>query len=255
LKNLFEMSAKYFDLKNKKILITGGASGIGAALVESFCEQSGSVYFLDINDTLANKLIKKIKQKKLKVPKYFNCDLLNIKELQNTIKKIGNVNVLINNAGNDDRHTIDEITEEYFHNRINLNLKHYLFAAQAVKNGMIKNKSGSIINLSSVNWIRGASGFIVYSTAKSAIFGFTRSLAKELGKNNIRVNAISPGSVATERQTKLWLKPKLKKEILSLQCLKRQLLPKDIANLALFLASDQSSGCTKQNFIVDAGLS
>ena len=119
---------------------------------------------------------------------------------------------------------------------------------------MIKNNGGSIINLSSICWIRGAPGFILYSSAKSAIFGLTRSLARELGKYNIRVNSISPGSIATERQVKLWLKPKLKKEIKSLQSLNKQLMPKDVSSMVLYLASDASSGCTKQNFIVDAGI-
>ena len=119
---------------------------------------------------------------------------------------------------------------------------------------MIKNNGGSIINLSSICWIRGAPGFILYSSAKSAIFGLTRSLARELGKYNIRVNSVSPGSIATERQVKLWLKPKLKKEIKSLQSLNKQLMPKDVSNMVLYLASDASSGCTKQNFIVDAGI-
>jgi NAD(P)-dependent dehydrogenase (short-subunit alcohol dehydrogenase family) len=162
--------------------------------------------------------------------------------------------VLINNAGNDDRHTLDDITEEYFSERLNLNLKHYFFASQAAFEHMSEFKSGSIINLSSVSWIRAANPFSLYATAKSAIIGLTRSLAKEFGKYNIRVNAILPGSIATERQKELWLKKNLKDEILDLQCIKRQLLSADVANLALYLASDVSSGCTKQNFIVDGGL-
>ena len=248
------MKAKFFDLKNKKIVITGGASGIGAKIVESFCEQESEVFFLDIDDIQANELTEKINKKNFRSPKYLKCDVLDIKNLQTALSQIGDVNVLVNNAGNDDRHTIDDITEEYLNNRLNLNLRHYFFAAKQVKDGMIKNNSGSIINLSSVSWIRGAPGFVIYAAAKSAIYGLTRSLAREFGKHNIRVNAISPGSIATERQLKLWLNPKLKKEILSLQCLKRQLLPNDVANLALYLASEVSSGCTKQNFIVDAGL-
>ncbi len=248
------MKVKYFDLKNKKIFITGGADGIGASIVELFCEQGSDVIFIDVNINKAKKLINNIKKKKLKIPKFIKCNVLDIRKLQNIILKNGPFNVLINNAGNDQRHSIHEVTEKYLKNRIDINLKHYFFAAKAVKKGMIKKNSGSIINLSSICWIRGAPGFILYSSAKSAIFGLTRSLSKEFGKYNIRVNAISPGSVATDRQIKLWLKPKLKKEIIFLQSLKRQLIPEDIASMALYLASDVSSGCTKQNFIVDAGI-
>ena len=248
------MKVKYLDLINKKIFISGGAEGIGSSIVEHFCEQGAKVIFVDINVKKAKELIKNIQKKKFNLPKFFKCNILDIKKLQYIIQKNGPFDVLINNAGNDQRHSIHQVTERYFKNRIDTNLKHYFFAVKAAKKGMIKNNGGSIINLSSICWIRGAPRFILYSSAKSAIFGLSRSLARELGKYNIRVNAISPGSVATERQLKLWLKPKLKKEIMSLQCLKRQILPEDIANMTLYLASDVSSGCTKQNFIVDAGI-
>tara|TARA_Y100000590_G_C15619876_1_gene977147 strand:+ start:387 stop:1136 length:750 start_codon:yes stop_codon:yes gene_type:complete len=248
------MKVKYFDLINKKVFISGGADGIGSSIVEHFCEQKSEVIFVDINSKKAKKLINNIKKKKIKIPKFFKCDISNIKKLQNIIHKNGPFDILVNNAGNDQRHSIHKVTEKYFKNRMDINLKHYFFSAKAIKKGMMKNKSGSIINLSSICWIRGAPGFILYSSAKSAIFGLTRSLARELGKYNIRVNSISPGSIATERQIKLWLKPKLKKEIMSLQSLKRQLIPDDIANMTLYLASEASSGCSKQNFIVDAGI-
>ena len=248
------MTVKYFDLKNKIIIISGGASGIGSSIVEKFCEQGCQVSFLDIDKIKANKLIQKIKKKNLKVPKFYYCNVLDIKQLQKILKKIGGADVLVNNAGNDDRHSIKQVSEKYLDNRLNHNLRHYFLASQTVKNFMIKNKNGSIINLSSVSWIRAANTFSVYSTAKSAIIGLTRSLASEFGKYNIRVNAILPGSIVTDRQKKLWLNSKIKNEMLELQCLKRHLLPEDVANLALFLSSDVSSGCTKQNFIVDAGL-
>jgi len=212
------------------------------------------VIFIDINEKKAKELIKNIKKKKFNLPKFFKCNVLNIKKLQKIIHEYGPFDTLVNNAGNDQRHSINEITQKYFKNRFDTNLKHYFFSAKAVKKGMIKNNGGSIINLSSICWIRGAPGFILYSSAKSAIFGLTRSLARELGKYNIRVNSVSPGSIATERQVKLWLKPKLKKEIKSLQSLNKQLMPKDVSNMVLYLASDVSSGCTKQNFIVDAGI-
>ncbi len=248
------MKVKYFDLKNKKVFISGGADGIGSSIVEHFCEQGAEVIFIDINTKKAKKLIKNIKKKKFNLPEFFKCNILDIKKLQKIIHEYGPFDILINNAGNDQRHSINEVTQKYYKNRFDTNLKHYFFSAKAAKKGMIKNNGGSIINLSSICWIRGSPGFVLYSSAKSAIFGLTRSLARELGKYNIRVNSVSPGSIATERQLKLWLKPKLQKEIKSLQCLKKQLVPKDVANMVLYLASDVSSGCTKQNFIVDAGI-
>ena len=248
------MKVKYFDLIYKKFFISRGADGIGSSIVEHFCEQGAEVIFIDINEKKAKELIKNIKKKNFKLPKFFKCNVLNIKKLQKIIHEYGPFDTLVNNAGNDQRHSINEITQKYFKNRFDTNLKHYFFSAKAVKKGMIKNNGGSIINLSSICWIRGAPGFILYSSAKSAIFGLTRSLARELGKYNIRVNSVSPGSIATERQVKLWLKPKLKKEIKSLQSLNKQLMPKDVSNMVLYLASDASSGCTKQNFIVDAGI-
>ena len=149
---------------------------------------------------------------------------------------------------------LEKITEKYWDDRMAINLKHYLFAIQAVKKSMIKNKGGSIINLGSVSWVRGAVMFPAYSTAKAGIHGLTRSLARDLGKYNIRINSIAPGSIATARQSKLWLNPKFKKEILKNQALKKQLLPEDVSRMVLYLASDVSSGSTKQNFTVDAGL-
>ena len=252
------MKAQYFDLKNKRVFVSGGASGIGSSIVEHFCEQGSEVYFVDINKKLAQKTINKIKKKKLKNPIFIECNVKNIKKYRsliiNIIKTKGPIDILVNNASNDQRHSLEQITEKYWDDRIAINLKHYLFAIQAVKKGMIKNKGGSIINLGSVSWIRGAVMFPVYSTSKAAIYGLTRSLAKDLGKYNIRINSISPGSIVTERQSKLWLNSKFKEEILKKQSLKKQLLPDDISKMVLFLASEVSSGCTKQNFTVDGGL-
>ena len=252
------MKVQYFDLKDKRALVSGGASGIGASIVEHLCEQGVEVYFFDIDKKGAEKLISKIKKKKQKIPTFQFCNIKNIKKyktlIQNIIKKKGTIDILVNNASNDQRHTLEEVTEKYWDERMAINLKHYLFAIQTVKKSMIKNKGGSIINLGSVSWVRGAVMFPAYSTAKAAIHGLTRSLAKDLGKYNIRINSIAPGSIATERQSKLWLKPKFKKEILKNQALKKQLLPKDVSRMVLYLASDVSSGSTKQNFTVDAGL-
>jgi len=252
------MKVKYFDLENKKVFITGGGSGIGASIVEHFCEQRSEVYFVDINDDESNKLINLIDKKKFKIPKYFNCDLTDIGKLQSVISKInsekGSIDVVVNNAANDQRHTTDEVDEEYWDNRMAVNLKHFFFTIKAVKDGMIKKGCGSIVNLGSVSWMMGEGDKVGYETAKSAIVGLTRSFARELGPHNIRSNSIIPGSIATERQIKNWLTPEYKKSILEKQCLKRQLKPEDVASMVLYLSSDVSSGCTKQNFIVDAGL-
>ena len=252
------MKVTYSDLKNKKVFITGGGSGIGASIVEHFCEQNSDVYFVDINIKDSNKLINKLKKKKFRLPKFIECDLLDVAKLQNVIRNIitakGPINVLVNNAANDQRHKTEEVDEKYWENRIGVNLKHCFFAAQAVVEGMKKLKNGSIVNLGSVSWMLGEGDKVIYETAKSAVVGLTRSFAQEFGTFNIRCNSVVPGSIATERQIKHWLTPKYKKLILEKQALKRQLKPEDVARLVLFLASDQSSGCTKHDFIVDAGI-
>ena len=252
------MKAQYLDLKNKRVFISGGGSGIGATIVEHFCEQNSEVYFIDINIKASKKLIKNIKKKKLRIPNFIECNILDVKKLQNIIKEIiskkGPIHCLINSAANDDRHTTEQVDEKYWENRMGINLKHYFFAAQAVVKGMKKIKTGSIVNLSSVSWMLGEGDKVVYETAKSAVIGLTRSFAQEFGKYNIRTNSVIPGSIATERQIKHWLTPKYKKLILDSQALKRQLKPDDVARLVLFLSSDQSSGCTKQSFIVDGGI-
>ncbi|MDA9598242.1 SDR family oxidoreductase [bacterium] len=252
------MQVKYFDLRNKRVFISGGGSGIGATIVEHFCKQNSEVYFIDIDIKASEKLIKNIKKKKLRIPIFIECNILDIKKLQNIIKEIiikkGPIHCLINSAANDDRHTTEQVDEKYWENRMGINLKHYFFAAQSVVKGMKKIKSGSIVNLSSVSWMLGEGDKVVYETAKSAVVGLTRSFAQEFGKYNIRTNSVIPGSIATERQIKHWLTPKYKKLILDSQALKRQLKPDDVARLVLFLASDQSSGCTKQSFVIDAGI-
>ncbi len=252
------MKTEYFDLKNKRALISGGASGIGSSIVEHLCEQGVEVYFFDINKKQAQSTLNRIKKKNIKLPTFVECNIKNIEKYKasilNIIKKKGPIDILVNNASNDQRHSLENITEKYWDDRMSINLKHYLFAIQTVKKSMVKNKGGSIINLGSVSWVRGAVMFPAYSTAKAGIHGLTRSLARDLGKYNIRINSIAPGSIATARQSKLWLNPKFKKEILKNQALKKQLLPEDVSKMVLFLASNVSSGCTKQNFTVDAGL-
>ena len=198
------MTVKYYDLKNKKVFITGGGSGIGASIVEHFCEQESEVFFVDLNEEASTQLIAKCKEKKISVPNFFKCNLVNIKDLQNIISKIisnhGSIDILINNAANDERHKIDDVTVEYWDERMAVNLRHYFFTVQSVKKSMIKNKGGVIINIGSGSWMVGEGGMAGYTAAKSGIVGLTRSFARDLGEYNIRVNSIVPGSIATERQ-------------------------------------------------------
>ena len=251
------MSVIYSDLKDKKVFITGGGSGIGASIVEHFCEQGSNVFFIDINEKSSNKLVSECKNKKFSVPTFINCDLLNIKFLQNTISKIisdnGVIDILVNNAANDERHSIDEVTEEFWNERMNINLRHYFFTVQSVKKAMIENKGGSIINIGSVSWMIGQGGMAAYTAAKSGVVGLTRSFARDLGEFNIRVNSVVPGWVMTERQIEKWLTPESEADMMKKQCLKHKLMPSDIAKTVLFFGSDQSSGCTNQDYIVDKG--
>ena len=251
------MSVIYSDLKDKRVFITGGGSGIGASIVEHFCEQGSNVFFIDINEKSSNKLVSDCKNKKFSVPTFINCDLLNIKFLQNTISKIisdnGAIDILVNNAANDERHSIDEVTEEFWNERMNINLRHYFFTVQSVKKAMIENKGGSIINIGSVSWMIGQGGMAAYTAAKSGVVGLTRSFARDLGEFNIRVNSVVPGWVMTERQIEKWLTPESEADMIKKQCLKHKLMPSDIAKTVLFFGSDQSSGCTNQDYIVDKG--
>ena len=251
------MKVKYFDLENKRVFITGGGSGIGASIVEHFCEQGSEVYFVDINVEESKKLVDEMKKKKFKEPTFIECDLINIKLLQETISKIltekGPINILINNAANDTRHKIDDVTVEYWDERINVNLRHFFFTVQAVKKSMIENNGGVIINMGSTSWMIGQGGMAAYTAAKSGVVGMTRSFARDLGEFNIRVNSVVPGWVMTQRQIEMWLNKESEEDLMKKQCLKEKLMPNEIAQAVLFFSSDQSSGCTNQSYIVDKG--
>ena len=251
------MKVKYFDLEKKRVFITGGGSGIGASIVEHFCEQKSEVYFIDINEEASNKLVEDCKIKKLSIPNFIKCDLLNIKDLQNVISKIisekGPIEILINNAANDERHKIENVTEEYWNERMNINLRHYFFTVQSVRESMIKNKKGVIVNIGSASWMIGQGGMAAYTAAKSGVVGLTRSFARDLGEHNIRVNSVVPGWTITERQLKKWLTPESEADMMKKQCIKRRLMPSDISKAVLFFSSDQSSGCTNQSYVVDNG--
>jgi NAD(P)-dependent dehydrogenase (short-subunit alcohol dehydrogenase family) len=249
--------ATYPSLKDRVVLITGGASGIGESIVEQFVSQKSKVAFLDINDDLGNELSKKIKNKYDVDSLFVKCDLKNIEQLKSSLEKvkkeIGPISILVNNAANDERHKIEDVTEEYWNDRINVNLRHYFFSVQSVREIMIKNKSGVIVNVGSISWMIGQGGMAIYTAAKSAVVGLTRSFARDLGEFNIRVNSVVPGWTITERQIEKWLTPEAEADMMKKQCLKRRLMPSEIAKAILFFSSDQSSGCTNQSYIVDNG--
>ena len=246
--------AVYPSLNNKVVLITGGGSGIGESITRSFIKQGAKVAFLDFNEKDSMKLINELNTDNL----HFEfCDLRDIEQLKNSIKKIsskfGPIQILVNNAARDDRHSLQSVTSEYFDERIATNLKHQLFASQAVVSDMEKNGGGAIINMGSTSWMIGQGGMPCYTTAKSAIQGLTRGLARDLGPKNIRVNCVVPGWIMTERQVDMWLTPESEKELMDRQCIKRKLFPKDIARFVLFMASDEASACSNQSFVVDGG--
>jgi len=247
----------YPSLKDRVVLITGGASGIGASIVENFLLQDSKVAFLDKELELGNTLSKNLNNYSHKAL-FKKCDLTNIEEMKNKIeeikKELGPISILVNNAANDERHNIDDVTPEFWDNRMNTNLRHYFFTVQSIYKDMKKLGEGSIINIGSYSWMLAQGGMPGYTTAKSAIMGLTRTLARDLGIHNIRVNCIVPGWIITERQKKLWLTPEIEKETLNRQCIKRLLKPDDISRAVLFIASNQSSGISAQNYVVDGGI-
>jgi len=249
-------SAVYKSLEGKVVIVTGGASGIGEAIVEAFATQRAQVLFLDIQDEAAKALVARL-QPDAPPAKYFHCDLTNTAELQRCMQEIlqsfPTIDVLVNNAGNDKRHSIEEVTSEFWDWCMQTNLKHQFFMAQAVLPGMRRAKRGSIINMSSIGWVIPSTGMPVYVTAKAAVVGMTRTLAHEAGEDGIRVNCVMPGAVFTERQKKLWFTEEYKKEILERQALKIEVQPEQVARLVLFLASDESLAITNQSFVIDAG--
>ena len=249
--------ATYPSLRDRVVLITGGATGIGESLVEAFARQRSRVAFLDIDDTAANALVERLSAAGLPQPLFLHCDLTDIAALKLAIaaveSRLGTVEVLVNNAANDARHTIEEVTPESFDRGIAVNLRHQFFAVQAVAEGMKRAGRGSIINMSSISWVIPSTGLPVYITAKAAVVGMTRTLAHELGAHNIRVNAVLPGAILTEKQQRLWLTEEYKAKVLEAQALKRHLYPDEVARLVLFLAADDSAAITNQSCVIDGG--
>jgi NAD(P)-dependent dehydrogenase (short-subunit alcohol dehydrogenase family) len=232
------------------VLITGGGSGIGAGIVEEFVRQGSDVTFLDIRDDDSRELAEK------SGATFVRSDLLDIAETQrsiaNLIEQGGPFDILVNNAANDDRHSVDEITQAYWDDRFGVNLKHQFFCAQSVVPGMRQNGAGVIVNLGSISWHLALPDLVLYQTAKAAIEGMTRALARDLGPGNIRVCCVVPGNVRTPRQLK-WYTPEGEAEIVSAQCLKGRLDPIDVAAMVLFLASDDARLITGHEYFVDAG--
>jgi D-xylose 1-dehydrogenase len=249
--------ASYPSLRDRVILVTGGASGIGEKIVEAFARQGSRVIFLDIQDDAAAQVIRNVQANGDLAPTFYPCDVTDVSALRRSVEGVaalfGGIDVLVNNAGNDARHNTDEVTPEFWDQAIAVNLKHQFFLSQAVIPIMKKAGAGSIINMSSIAWAITSVGLPVYVAAKAAIVGLTRTLARELGPLNIRVNCVMPGAIETERQKQLWFTEAYKAEILSRQALKRMILPEEVARLVLFLAADDSSAITNQSYVIDGG--
>jgi len=247
-------SVHYDSLRGRVVLVTGGASGIGRAIVTAFAAQGARVGFLDLDAAAAQTTIAACGDN---APQFWRCDLTDIAALRvaiaNVRASLGPIAVLVNNAGNDDRHQTPDVTPDYFDGRVAVNLRHYLFAVQAVVGDMAAAGGGSIVNLGSITWKVGDGDCPIYLACKAAITGLSRGLAREFGPQGIRVNTVLPGWVMTERQIKLWLTPEGEAQIARAQCLRARLQPEDIAAMVLYLASDQARMCTSQDFIVDGG--
>ncbi len=250
-------SAVYPSLRDRVVLVTGGASGIVAEEVTQFARQGVKVAFLDIADDAAGRLIEMLQREGLAAPLYRPCDLRDIPALQASIadiaRHLGPISVLVNNAANDQRHSYEDVTVEYWDERMATNLRHQFFAIQAVAPMMRHAGGGSIINFGSISWHINGGGMPAYTSAKEAVEGLTKGMARDLGEYGIRVNCIIPGWIMTQRQLDLWLTPEAEADLLRLQCLKTKLVPADVARMVLWLASDDSRMCTSQLWVVDGG--
>ncbi len=247
--------AIYPSLKGRLVVITGGGSGIGGGLTEAFTKQGARVVFLDVAEAESRALQSELATM-TPAPRFMLCDLKDLSALKAALEAIieeyGPVDVLVNNAANDDRHSLTEVTPEYWDDRIAVNLRHLYFAAQAVAPAMRTAGRGVILNLGSISWHLGLPDLSLYETAKAGIEGMTRALARELGVDGVRVSCIVPGNVKTPRQMK-WYTPEGEAEIVAAQCLKGRIEPRDVAALALFLASDDARFITGHEYFVDAG--
>lgn len=246
----------YPDLDGASVFITGGGSGIGASLTEGFLRQGAKVAFVQRSDATA--FVEEMEEATGNRPHYMPCDITDIERLRACIAEAaeahGPVTVLVNNAANDKRHTTEEVTEEFWDWMQSINLKAYFFAAQAVVPGMKAAGGGSIVNFSSISYMMGNAGYPIYTTANGGITAMSRSLARELGPDRIRVNALAPGWVLTEKQKEMWVTEEALSAHLDRQCLKDTLSPEDIVGGTLFLASDASKMMTGQALVIDGGV-
>ena len=248
--------ATYPNLADKRVVITGGGTGIGAAIVEAFVTQGAQVVFLDIQDEPSQALAAKLSTGK-HAPKYIHCDLTDLNAVSSVFAQIeqdyGATEVLINNAANDNRHEVQDVSAKYWDDSLAVNLRHQFFCAQAVAPGMKAAGGGVILYFGSISWHLALGNLTLYMTAKAAIEGLTRGLARDLGGDGIRVNCIIPGQIQTARQMALWYSPEQEAEILAAQCLPERVMPEDVAALTLFLASDNAARCSGRDYFVDAG--
>ncbi|WP_419907377.1 SDR family NAD(P)-dependent oxidoreductase [Hoeflea sp.] len=244
--------AIYPSLKGKTVIISGGAQGIGAEIVKAYAEQGARVGFLDLDEAASSALAGAIEDVTYEI-----CDLRDIAAMQAALAKLtdrlGPAHVLVNNAARDDRHDWVGVTPEYWDDRQNTNLRHMFFAIQAIAPGMIENGGGSIINMGSNSWWEAGGGFPAYTTAKAAVHGLTRSMARDLGDHRIRVNTVVPGWVMTERQKELWVTPETIEAHRDRQCLPDLIEPVYVARMVVFLGSDDAAMCTANNYMVEAG--
>ena len=249
--------AIYPSLRGKRVVVTGGGSGIGASLVEAFARQGAVVSYLD-NSVDASRALEHSLSTLDSPPRFHACDLRDLDCVRETLVRLGEegggpIQILINNAANDDRHSFEDVTHQYWEDGLAVNLRHLFFCAQAVTPGMKAAGGGAIINFGSVSWHLGLAGLSVYQTAKAGIEGMTRAMARELGGYGIRVTCVIPGAVRTARQMRLWHTQDEEARILAQQCLKARVEPEDVASLVLFLASDDARMCTGHEYFVDAG--
>ena len=248
----------YPSLAGRLVFISGGSSGIGADLVRSFAAQGSTVAFCGTKPNGGDELIEAARAAGQPEPIYAACDVRDAVAyqalLRSVIDRAGPIRVLVNNAGRDDRHAMEDVTPEFWDDRLALNLKHYFFAIQAVAPGMAAAGGGSVINMGSVSWMRGRPNLAGYTTAKAGILGLTRTLARELGARGIRVNAVVPGAIVTDRQTALHRDPAADQAFLDAQCLKIRLDAGHVSRVTLFMAADDSDGMTGQHVLVDAGI-
>lgn len=245
------------DLRDRGVLITGGGSGIGSAFVRAFCDQGAKVAFIDIAETASQSLVESLKATAHHPVLYMKADLRDVDAVKRSVETaasaFGGLGVLVNNAGWDDRHEMAAVTEEYWDDNQAINLKQMFFAAQAAAPHLVRDGHGAIVNLSSIAFLLNMGSLPSYAAAKAGILGLTKSLAGRLGPDGVRVNAILPGMVVTERQKELWLTEDSIAAMLDRQCLKRALLAEDMVGPCLFLASSASAGMTAQSIIVDGG--